>query len=113
MNYEDLKQFLLESNLSSYASETVTETKELDGSTSIVFAKGKFRSHDNYFGGEPYGGRVVVFHQEKPVWLMVYYGQVHATISDLGKIYSFLKKALKKMPPDNPFRAGKLFSRRV
>lgn len=32
--------------------------------------------NDNFFGGEPYGGREVVFYEEKPVWMMVYYGWV-------------------------------------
>ncbi len=38
--------------------------------------------HDNYFGGEPYGGRSVAFHQGKPVWIAVYYGWVEGPLAE-------------------------------
>ncbi|TSC77766.1 MAG: hypothetical protein G01um101429_969 [Parcubacteria group bacterium Gr01-1014_29] len=77
MNKETLRKFLIEANKAGYAGGKEREwIKESDGSTTIPFQKGEWRSHDNFFGGEPYGGRSVVFYQEKPVWIMVYYGCV-------------------------------------
>lgn len=105
-----LKKFLIDSNAAGYASgEEKKWIKEEDNSTSIVFISGDFKMHDNYFGGEPYGGREAVFYQGKPVWIMTYYGWVEQEVSDLKMIYSFLQEALKNMPDDAPFRGPKNF----
>jgi hypothetical protein len=54
-NIKDLKQFLLDSNKAGYAGgEEKKWIKETDGSTTIPFLKGLFKSHDNFFGGVPY-----------------------------------------------------------
>lgn len=107
MNIRKLKQFLLDLNLAGYASgEEKKWIKEKDGSTTIPFKKDQFRSDDNFFGGEPYGGRIIVFYEEKPVWIMVYYGAIiKGEVPDI--IYKFLKQALKFMPKDAPFRGPK------
>ena len=78
--------------------------KEADGSTSISYRKGKWHAHDNFFGGEPFGGREVIFYEEKPVWIMTYYGWVYQQVEDVNKIYSFLRSALRQIPEDAPFR---------
>ena len=63
--------------------------------------------HDNFFGGEPYGGRIIVSHKNKPVWMMVYYGWVaRNTKADL--VYKVLRNALVKMPERYPFRGPKI-----
>ena len=104
MNVNDLRQFLLDSNKAGYAGgEEKQWIKESDGSTTIPYAKGDFRSHDNFFGGEPYGGRVVVFYQGKPVWMMVYYGWVDEK-QETNPIYGVLRNALIRMPDNAPFR---------
>lgn len=105
--HEELKQFLLESNRAGYAGgEERGWVKEVDGSTTIVFESGDWRSDDNFFGGEPYGGRTVVFKEGKPYWMMVYYGWViEGETSD--QVYSFLRNALRQMPGDFPYRGPK------
>lgn len=109
MNKEILRQFLIDSNKAGYAGgEEKKWIKEPDGSTTIPFSKGEWRSHDNFFGGEPYGGRVVVFHQEKPAWIMVYYGWV-AEGAPTDPIYAILRNALMRMPEEAPFRGPKEF----
>lgn len=103
----DLKQFLLDSNKAGYAGGQEKKwIKEPDGSTSIPFQKDEWRSHDNFFGGEPYGGRLVVFYKEKPVWIMVYYGFITQGIAT-DPIYALLRNALRQMPEDAPFRGPK------
>lgn len=107
MNKETLKLFLIDSNKAGYAGgEEKAWVKESDGSTTIPFEKGLWRSHDNFFGGEPYGGRVVVFYQEKPVWMMVYYGWVKEGVES-NPVYAILRNALKNMPEDYPYRGPK------
>ncbi|MEN8253491.1 MAG: DUF5680 domain-containing protein [Patescibacteria group bacterium] len=107
MNKKLLKQFLIDSNNAGYATgEEKQWIKEKDASTTIPFEQGKWKSHDNFFGGEPYGGRIVVSYEGKPVWMMVYYGWVEEGI-DPDAIYAILRSALKQMPEDYPYRGPK------
>lgn len=109
MDIEQLRQFLLDSNAAGYAGgEEKKWIKETDGSTTIPFEKGEWKSHDNFFGGEPYGGRIIVSYQNKPVWMMVYYGWVTDGM-ETNPIYAILRSALKQMPQDAPFRGPKEF----
>ena len=109
MNKELLRQFLIDSNKAGYAGgEEKKWIKEPDGSTTIPFEKGDFRSHDNFFGGEPYGGRVIVFQKDKAVWTMVYYGWVAEGVG-ADPVYAVLRNALMRMPEDAPFRGPKEF----
>jgi len=102
-----LKTFLMASNKAGYAGgEEKKWVKEKDGSTTIRFKRGQWESHDNFFGGEPYGGRTVVFYKGKPVWMMVYYGWVNEGI-DPDPVYTILRAALMHMPSDAPFRGPK------
>ncbi len=110
IDLSELKKFLIASNAAGYAGDKVPAKSEEDKSTTITFAQGDWMSHDNFFGGEPYAGRVVVFYKNQPVWIMIYYGWVEESISDFGEVYNFLKKALLNMPPDHPFRGPKEFS---
>jgi Domain of unknown function (DUF5680) len=104
MNTEALRQFLIVCNAAGYAGGDEKQwVKETDGSLTIPFARGGWRSHDNFFGGEPYGGRTVVFHDEKPVWLMAYYGWV-ADELDADPVYGLLRRALRQMPEELPLR---------
>lgn len=104
MNQESLRQFLIESNKAGYAGgEGEKWIKEADGSTTIPFEKGAWKSHDNFFGGEPYGGREVVFYEHKPAWIMVYYGWVVEGFEP-DAVYGVLRNALMRMPAEHPFR---------
>lgn len=104
MNIEQLRLFLIDSNKAGYAGgEEKKWIKEADGSTTIPFAKGEWKSDDNFFGGEPYGGRVIVFYQSKPVWMMVYYGFVEES-ENTDPVYATLRNALMRMPRDYPYR---------
>ncbi len=55
---------------------------------------------ENYMGG----GREVVFHDSKPIFIMVYYGRISDKNIDKKIVYSFLQNALKLFPEDKPFR---------
>src|SRR5687768_2587206 len=102
MNPDGLRRFLVEANAAGYAGgEERTWLKESDGSTTIAFAQGAWRLHDNFFGGEPYGGRAVVFLDDKPVWMMVYYGWVADGVEP-DRVYGLLRRALMQMPADCP-----------
>jgi len=107
---EELLQFLVEAKKQTYALGDQAKTvKEKDGSTSLTFELGDYLYHDNYFGGEPFGGREIVFYRHKPLMIMVYYGRVLNSRFNVQEIYSFLQKFLSKVPFDYPYRGPKEF----
>lgn len=103
VDLEELKAFLVRANMP-HATGTATTTKEPDGSRSIKYEEGDYRMHDNFFGGEPYGGRLVVFYKNEPLLLEVYYGRVYATQRTADEVYGFLREALRHPGKDNPYR---------
>lgn len=102
MELDDLRKFVIEANKAGYASGDNGQLEE-DGSKTIVYISGNFKSDDNYFGGEPFGGRTTVSYKGKVEWMMVYYGGVNVDESP-EEIYVILRKALSQMPQDRPFR---------
>ncbi len=86
--------------------------KSPDGSTTITCGKpeDEWSMKDVFYGGEPYSGLEVVFHNGKPFWTMVYYGSVAQGVSGLRKIYSFLQDALANRPEDAPLRGPTLYT---
>jgi hypothetical protein len=110
MDAKMLKKFLIETKKAGYgAGNSKAWIKEKDGSTTIPFESGDWRMHDNFFGGEPWGGREIVFFKGKPVWLMVMYGSVDPSFDDFKAIYTFLQKSLRNQPEDLPLRGPKIF----
>ncbi|MDD5463906.1 MAG: DUF5680 domain-containing protein [Candidatus Moranbacteria bacterium] len=105
IDLNELCQFLVKAKKSTYAAgETARKIIEADKSTTLIFKDGDWEYHDNYFGGEPYGGREVVFFQGLPVYMMVYYGWVNETVTDVQGTYKILQGALSLIPEDKPFR---------
>jgi len=103
INLTALRQFLYRANMP-HATGTANTRKEDDGSRTITYAEGDWAMHDNFFGGEPYGGRMVIFYKDAPVWITVYYGQVTAAEFNPDTVYGFLREALQHAPKDKPYR---------
>jgi hypothetical protein len=105
IDLEELCKFLVTAKKATYAAgDTTKKIKEANNSTTIVFENGDWKYHDNYFGGEPYGGREVVFFQNLPMYIMVYYGWVESQVTDPNPIYKILQSALSRIPENKPFR---------
>jgi hypothetical protein len=108
INIQNFKEFLVKAKKSTYASGDVSKkVVESDKSTTLVFEDGGFKYHDNYFGGEPYGGREVVFFKGEPIYMMVYYGLVDKDVTDFRGVYGVLQKALSLIPENSPYRGPK------
>ena len=104
-NFQDLREFLVLAKKATYASGSESiKKKDKNDSTSLVFQDGDFLYHDNYFGGEPYGGREVVFYKGEPLYIMVYYGSVDQDFNNINEIYKVLQKALLLIPKEYPYR---------
>jgi len=107
---QTLNEFIVAASTLGYAAGNQKQwKKEADESTSIFFESGPWNYHDNFFGGEPYGGRSVIFYDSKPVWMMVYYGLV-VDSTKTNEIYRFLRNALKHIPPEYPFRGPRTYT---
>lgn len=111
MSTEELRKFLIYCGKEGYAAlQDEDEVREADQSTSITLTQGDWKFHDNYFGGEPFGGREIIFYKNQPVWIMVYYGLVDIGIKDIQPVYQILKKALVQIPAEAPYRGPKEFT---
>jgi hypothetical protein len=108
---KQLCRFLVEAKKATYAAgEAARKVIEVDKSTTLFFEDGDWKYHDNYFGGEPYGGREVVFLQNLPVYIMVYYGWIDESVSEEKSVYKVLQCALTLVPEDRPFRGPKKYN---
>ena len=105
MNKDELKKFLIKAKREGYASGETTTKKENDGSNSTRCEMGDFKFHDNWFGGEPFAGREVVWFKNKPYWMMVYSGEEFAGDE---KAIPTLRKALSAMPDEMPTRGPRI-----
>ena len=75
----------------------------------LRFKQGKFQYRDRYFGSDYFIGQEIVFYNGETIWGMNYYGKVISGTISSKQIYQFLKKALKKVLKDEPFRGSDSF----
>lgn len=109
---QELEKFLKESGKADYTSSDPKDwVKEKDGSTTIFYKSGNWTLHDNFFGGEPYGGRIVVHYKGKPIWMFIYYGWIEEYVDYIQEVYDFLKAALNADPENKIFRGPKSFNK--
>lgn len=67
---DQLCEFLVKAKKATYAAgELAKKIINDDKSTTLIYEDGNLKYHDNYFGGEPYGGREVVFLDGKPIYI--------------------------------------------
>jgi len=105
MNEAGLLKFLVDASRRGYAAGGgAVRVREADHSMTIVHEQGDWKFHDNYFGGEPYGGREVVFFRDQPVWMAIYFGWVEDRSAGIDTIYAFLQRALLQVPAGFPVR---------
>jgi len=105
IDLEELCKFLVKAKKATYAAgDAAQKIVKIDKSTTLNYEIGDWKYNDNYFGGEPYGGREVVFFKNLPVYMMVYYGCVDESVIDLNMVYKVLQNALTLIPKEKPFR---------
>jgi len=109
INQRQLIEFLTKERKGGYALEGVKKIKEKDKSKTIRSKYGDWEVDDNYFGGEPYGGREVIFFKKRPVYMIVYYGFVDKSFKDFKKVYGFLKEAFRAKKENVLMRRGPKF----
>ena len=101
---QDIKEFLVKAKKSTYANEKAKEIKIKGGGKLLTFSEGKFHYQDKYFGTNPFCGEEIVLLDRKVIWVMNYYGQAKNK-----EVYTFLKKSLKRVEKNKPFRGPTKF----
>ncbi len=99
-----LKQFLLDTAADGYANAAAPITRPTDGSHDLVLKRDNYTLHDNWFGGEPFGGREVVKDGGKTFWMMVYFGAIEDPDEKPADVYVGLREALAKPNKSLPVR---------
>jgi len=111
INKNDLKKFLKEAKINTYASGGEEGELRLKyGGKKFEYTKGDFCYQDIYYGFNPFVGEEIVFYQQQSIWGMNYYGKVIAEPVSAKEIYLFLREALKKVSEDKPFRGPDNFN---
>lgn len=106
-----LIDFIIKAKQNTYASGGEGGEKVLaDGCRELVFKEKKYEYRDKYFGFNPFAGQEVVFQNKQAIWAMNYYGYIVAELISAQDIYQFLKKALKKVTVNKPFRGPSDFT---
>lgn len=109
-----LLDFLIRAKKATYASQgdEASVPSLLEGSRQLEFRSDPYFYRDIYFGMRFFVGQEVVYHREKPIWSMSYSGGVEEE-SDLDSakaVYAFLRKAMRQVSADCPFRGPRLFA---
>lgn len=108
MNITKLKKFLANAKKNTYASGGENKAKVTSNEMKeYIFSNNGFRYIDRYKGHEKFSGEENVLENNKVVWKMKYKGEILSNKISVDDIYSFLRKALKKIPENKPFRGPK------
>lgn len=108
-DHERLIDFLQYVAREGYASDKSPITRLKDGSRDLVLEKSGLCFHDNWFGGEPFGGREVVSQNGRVFWMATYYGGFESDAVEGTKV---LREAMR-LPDDNfPVRGPRSYSSR-
>ncbi|MGD9275845.1 MAG: DUF5680 domain-containing protein [Candidatus Pacearchaeota archaeon] len=106
-----LSEFLVKAKIATYASESGANEKILeDGAKELTSEKGEFKYRDRYYGFNPFSGEEIVWKKDKIIWGMNYFGKISSDIVSGKEVYNFLKKAMRQVKQDRPFRGPNKFN---
>ena len=97
--------FLAKAKKATYASQGEANENFLDdGAKEFTYEEGIFKYQDRYYGFNPFTGGEVVWNNGKFFWAMNYYGRIVDASVSPKEIYAFLKKALRRVEKELPYR---------
>ncbi|NMB48229.1 hypothetical protein GYA13_02160 [Candidatus Kuenenbacteria bacterium] len=105
MDIAKLQQFIIQAKKATYASGGENQAKNLsNGRKEYIFKEGRLEYVDRYKGHEEFMGKEEVSKNKKLLWQMKYKGKVLNDKIPADDIYIFLRKVLRQVPADKPFR---------
>ena len=106
----ELNKFLVKAKIATYASEGEANERVLeDGAKELTFENKNFRYRDRYYGFNPFVGEEIVWHNDKIVWSMNYFGKISSDVVSGKEVYKFLQSAMRQVKEDRPFRGPNNF----
>lgn len=101
----ELKEFIVMAKKQTYASGESAK-KLVDEFEEFIYEKENYKYQDKYYAQDPnpFGGEEIVWQNNKPVWIMNYYGFMLSSEIESKKVYEFLRKAMGLVNEDFPFR---------
>jgi len=101
----ELNDFLIKAKINTYASRgELAESILEDESKELVYKEGEWKYRDRYFGSNKFTGEEIIWQNGRVIWGMNYYGKCLTNIVSSKEVYQFLKKALRQVQKDRPFR---------
>ena len=100
-----LEEFLVKAKQNTYANAGEGgENTLVDGSKELLYEERDFKYRDRYFGSKTFAGEEVIWQNNEALWSMNYYGGLTSNIKPTKEVYEFLKKAMKLVTTDKPYR---------
>mgnify|MGYP006285261725 CR=1 FL=1 len=93
-----MKGFLVRAKRATYADDAEPRILE-DMCKELIYREGELTYRDRYYGSNPFAGQETVWKNGEIIWVMNYMGK-----ADHKKVYGFLKKAMRLVDEDRPFR---------
>ena len=104
---DQLNTFIVRAKAATYVGGGAKSLSYRPGSHDLQFHEGAFSYLDSYFGGTDFLGQEVVYFEEKPVWVMNYYGRILElsliTAEEAGQI---VQESLSRMYEEGRFLGG-------
>lgn len=97
-NIKEIQKFLITARSHTYAADTGKVNPLIPGTTQLEYREGDWFYRDIYDGELRFQGREVIYHQDRPLWGMVYEGGMEMLPQGVGSedVYNFLRKSLLK-----------------
>jgi hypothetical protein len=107
MDNQSLHDFIVRAKAATYVGDGQHVPSCRPGSHDLKFTDGNFAYHDSYFGGRDFIGEEAVYHEEKPVWAMNYYGRIlNADLITPAQAGQVIKASLSRMYAEGRFLGG-------
>jgi len=112
--YETFAAFLVTAKGRTYAAQgdEATLPPLLPGSRQLEYREGPLLYRDIYFGSAYFVGQETVYYNSSALWAMGYAGgltSVAVRPADMGRVYDFLRAALRQVAAERPYRGPSTF----
>jgi len=108
IDLKELTEFLVKAKVETYAGDGAEVDSQRPGFKELEFIEGEWEYRDSYSGFYMAPGQEIVRFEGKPIWSMAYSGGITKKYQgnfDFAKqIFEFLKKALKLVDKNKPYR---------
>ncbi len=106
-NLEQLHTFIVQAKAATYVGDGVKSPSCRPASHDLRFAAGDFAYLDSYFGSADFIGQEVVYHRNRPVWAMNYYGRIlEPSLISAAEAGQMIRASLSSMYRQGRFLGG-------